>query len=343
VVEIAPRFEGGMEAWNNFLKDNINYSERAKQNKVEGTVYLVFVINKEGKVENPEILRGIGYGLDQEALKVMSKSPDWIPGTQNGQAVNVRMRLPINFKISEEEKSSKTLSGYINSPSLERQISEPSIRPTEEFQDFIRKNIKYPYISRVKENTGTVLAELTLDDQGTIKSIIIRQSPSKELYTEVMETLEKNREKWIVDGTKEEYQVELPIRFALDGKKESNPVRQKNEIVVVGYSSRNNENQDHAITMNQNGSIEVKGSIIKSNLNDPLFIINGEIFESTGDSPLSIEPDKIEKISVFRWTEAELKDKLAFYFKGNEDELNNKMPLYGKLAKNGVIDITTKK
>jgi TonB family protein len=342
VVEIAPRFEGGMEAWNNFLKDNINYSERAKQNKVEGTVYLVFVINKEGKVENPEILRGIGYGLDQEALKVMSKSPDWIPGTQNGQAVNVRMRLPINFKISEEEKSSKTLSGYINSPSLERQISEPSIRPTEEFQDFIRKNIKYPLLARVKENTGTVLAELTLDDKGMIKSITIRQSPSKELYTEVMETLEKNGEKWIVDGTKEEYQVELPIRFALAGKVESNPVRQKNEIVVVGYAAQNNGNQSQEITMNQKGLIETKGTIIKSNLKDPLFIINGEIRPELTSELLGIEPDQIEKISVFRWTEAELKDKLAFYFKGNDDELNNKMPLYGNRAKNGVIAITTK-
>jgi TonB family protein len=341
VVENAPRFDGGMEAWNNFLQENLSYPESARLNKAEGVVYIVFVINKEGKVENPEILRGVGHGLDEEALRIVNESPDWIPGLQRGQKVNVRMRLPIKFKLPDEETNSRTLSGFVEKASPEPKTAEASIRPTEEFQDFIRKNIKYPLLARVKENTGTVLAELTLDDKGMIKSITIRQSPSKELYTEVMETLEKNGEKWIVDGTKEEYQVELPIRFALAGKKESKPVRQKNEIVVVGYSAQNNGNQSQEITMNQKGLIEPKGPIIKSNLKDPLFIINGEIFELTSEL-LSIEPDQIETISVFRWTEAELKDKLSFYFKGNEDELNNKMPLYGNRAKNGVISITTK-
>lgn len=341
VVENAPRFDGGMEAWNNFLQENLSYPESARLNKAEGVVYVVFVINKEGKVENPEILRGVGHGLDEEALRVVNESPDWIPGLQSGQKVNVRMRLPVKFKLPAEETNSRTVSGIIEKPILEGQTAEPSIRPTEEFQDFVRKNIKYPLLARVKENTGTVLAELTLDDKGMIKSILIRQSPSKELYTEVMETLEKNGEKWIVDGTKEEYQVELPIRFALAGKMESNPVRQKNEIVVVGYSAQNNGNPSQDITMNQKGLIEPKGPIIKSNIKDPLFIINGEIFELTSDL-LSIEPDQIEKISVFRWSEAELKDKLSLYFKGDEDELNNKLPLYGNRAKNGVISITTK-
>jgi TonB family protein len=237
VVENAPEYKGGFEAWNQYLKENLSYPERAKSNKIEGVVYLVFVINKEGKVESTEILRGVGYGLDEEALRVVKQSPDWNPGLQRGQKVNVRMRLPVRFKLPDEETNSKTISGMVENPSPETQTAKHSIRPTEEFQDFIRKNIKYPLLARVKENTGTVLAELTLDDKGIIKSITIRQSPSKELYTEVMETLEKNEEKWIVDGSKEEYHVELPIRFALAGKKESNPVRQKNEIVVVGYSS----------------------------------------------------------------------------------------------------------
>jgi TonB family protein len=342
VVENAPEFKGGMEAWNNFLKENLSYPERAKSNKVEGVVYLVFVINKEGKVESPEILRGVGYGLDEEALRVVKQSPDWIPGMQRGQKVNVRMRLPVKFKLPDEETKARTISGIVEKPSPETQTAEPSIRPTEEFQDFIRKNIKYPLLARVKENTGTVLAELTLDDKGIIKSITIRQSPSKELYTEVMETLEKNGEKWIVDGTKEEYQVELPIRFALAGKKESNPVRQKNEIVVVGYSSKKNDIQDRPITMNHEGSIEKKGTIIKSNLKDPLYIINGEVRPELSSDLLSIEPDQIETISVYRWAEEELKDKLGLYFKGDEDELKNQLAFFRNRAKNGVISITTK-
>jgi TonB family protein len=342
VVENAPEYKGGFEAWTQYLKENLSYPETAKLNKVEGVVYLVFVINKEGKVENPEILRGVGYGLDEEAIRVVKESPDWIPGMQRGQKVNVRMRLPVRFKLPDEETNSRTISGIVEKPSPETQTAKPSIRPTDEFQDFIRKNIKYPLLARVKENTGTVLAELTLDDKGIIKSITIRQSPSKELYTEVMETLEKNGEKWIVDGSKEEYNVELPIRFALAGKKESNPVRQKNEIVVVGYSSKKNEIQDRPITMNLEGSIEKKGTIIKSNLKDPLYIINGEVRPELSSDLLSIEPDQIETISVYRWAEEELKDKLGLYFKGDEDELKNQLAFFRNRAKNGVISITTK-
>ncbi|RPA69097.1 TonB family protein [Cyclobacteriaceae bacterium YHN15] len=342
VVENAPEYNGGFEAWANYLKENLSYPERAKSNKIEGVVYLVFVINKEGKVESPEILRGVGYGLDEEALRVVKESPDWIPGMQRGQKVNVRMRLPVRFKLPDEETNARTISGIVEKPSPETQTAEPSLRPTEEFQDFLRKNIKYPLLARVKENTGTVLAELTLNDKGIIKSITIRQSPSKELYTEVMETLEKNGEKWIVDGTKEEYHVELPIRFALAGKKESNPVRQKNEIVVVGYSSKKNDIQDRPITMNHEGSIEKKGTIIKSNLKDPLYIINGEVRPELSNDLLSIEPDQIETISVYRWAEDELKDKLGLYFKGDEDELKNQLAFFRNRAKNGVISITTK-
>ncbi|PSL07500.1 M56 family metallopeptidase [Cecembia rubra] len=103
VVENSPEFRGGFEAWNNYIRNNLSYPESARLNGIEGTVYLVFVINKDGKVENPEILRGVGFGLDQEALRVVSESPDWIPGYQKGQAVNVRMRLPVRFKLPEKE------------------------------------------------------------------------------------------------------------------------------------------------------------------------------------------------------------------------------------------------
>ncbi|MFD2201232.1 TonB family protein [Shivajiella indica] len=325
VVENAPEYKGGFEAWANYLKENLSYPERAKSNKIEGVVYLVFVINKEGKVESPEILRGVGYGLDEEALRVVKESPDWIPGMQRGQAVNVRMRLPINFKISEEEKSSKTLSGYVNTPSLERQISEPSIRPTEEFQEFIRKTIKYPNDDREAEVSGNVTAEILLNKEGLIQHVNIISSPSRSLQEEVLRVLEKNKQKWIVDGNKDEYQVELPIRFVLAGKGESNPVRLKNEIVVVGYNSQPKEGMAKFTPLKQEGIKDLNGSIIKSITNEPLYIINGEVKPDLKSNTLNIDPDQIESIQVFRGKEME-----------------EKYELYGNRAKNGVISITTK-
>ncbi|MBW3470023.1 TonB family protein [Arthrospiribacter ruber] len=100
VVEDSPEFEGGMEEWSKFLGSTLHYPDKAKEMGIEGTVYVVFEIQKDGRVTNPEILRGIGGGCDEEALRVIRQSPDWIPGKQNGREVAVRMRLPIRFKLS---------------------------------------------------------------------------------------------------------------------------------------------------------------------------------------------------------------------------------------------------
>jgi TonB family protein len=99
VVENAPEFPGGMEAWSQFLGENLRYPEQARKLGIEGTVFLVFEIDRQGKISNTEILRGIGGGCDEEAMRVIQQSPDWLPGLQNGKKVNVRMRLPIRFKL----------------------------------------------------------------------------------------------------------------------------------------------------------------------------------------------------------------------------------------------------
>lgn len=100
VVEEPPQFKGGMEEWSRFLSSTLHYPDKAKEAGIEGTVFVVFVVQPDGRVTNPEILRGIGGGCDEEALRVIRQSPDWIPGKQRGQEVAVRMRLPIKFKLS---------------------------------------------------------------------------------------------------------------------------------------------------------------------------------------------------------------------------------------------------
>ncbi len=61
---------------------------------------MIFVVNSDGKIENVKILRGLGYGLDEEVLRVVNKMPDWIPGKQNGKEVNVQFNLPVNFNLN---------------------------------------------------------------------------------------------------------------------------------------------------------------------------------------------------------------------------------------------------
>lgn len=100
VVEDQPKPVGGMQAWNEYLAANINYPAQAKEMEIEGTVIAVFVINTDGSITDVELLRGIGGGCDEEALRVIQNAPNWEPGKQRGREVRTRMRLPIRFKLS---------------------------------------------------------------------------------------------------------------------------------------------------------------------------------------------------------------------------------------------------
>lgn len=106
VTEIMPKPQGGMEGWNNYLSTNLKYPAQAREMGVEGTVIVTFVVNADGTVSHAEIIRGIGAGADEEALRVVQYSPKWTPAIQRGEMVNSRLRLPVQFKLSEKSGNS---------------------------------------------------------------------------------------------------------------------------------------------------------------------------------------------------------------------------------------------
>ena len=97
--EKMPEFVGGAEAMVNYLTTNLKYPEKAKTGKIEGTVYVGFVVTKTGSVTDVKLKRGINELLDEEALRVVKAMPDWVPGEKEGVPVNVGMVLPIAFKL----------------------------------------------------------------------------------------------------------------------------------------------------------------------------------------------------------------------------------------------------
>ncbi|MFO7825958.1 MAG: energy transducer TonB [Cyclobacterium sp.] len=100
VVENMPTPPGGMEGWNKYLSNNLKYPTQARRMGIEGTVYVVFVVNTDGSIQDVDILRGIGGGCNEEAMRVVRNAPPWEPGRQRGRPVRVKMRLPIRFKLS---------------------------------------------------------------------------------------------------------------------------------------------------------------------------------------------------------------------------------------------------
>lgn len=99
-VEQQAQFPGGMAALSNWLSRNIRYPEAAQRNEIQGKVIVQFVVEKDGSVSNPTVLRGVDRDLDQEALRVVRAMPKWQPGRNNGTAVRSKFTLPIAFRLT---------------------------------------------------------------------------------------------------------------------------------------------------------------------------------------------------------------------------------------------------
>ena len=100
VAEVMPEYPGGTQALFEFISRHLQYPQKAIDSQTEGRVVLQFVVDKAGKVNNIQVKRSIDPALDQAAIDVLRARPDWKPGRQNGQPVNVRYTLPVVFKLS---------------------------------------------------------------------------------------------------------------------------------------------------------------------------------------------------------------------------------------------------
>lgn len=101
VVEKMPEFPGGNDKMMEFISSNIKYPEAAQEQGIQGRVFVQFVIEADGSVSEAKILRGIGGGCDEEAVRVVMLMPKWIPGEQKGEAVRVMFNIPINFTLAK--------------------------------------------------------------------------------------------------------------------------------------------------------------------------------------------------------------------------------------------------
>ena len=100
-VDFIPSFPGGYKGLQKYFDDNLEYPTDAQDNGVEGTVRIGFTVDENGKLMNPTIEgNNEGYGLDEEALRVVRKMPIWVPGKINGKAVKTKFTLPVRFVLN---------------------------------------------------------------------------------------------------------------------------------------------------------------------------------------------------------------------------------------------------
>lgn len=99
VVEQMPAFPGGQGALMKYLAEHIKYPELAKESGIQGRVFINFVVEPDGRIDHVKVLRGIGGGCDEEAVRVVKSMPRWVPGKQRGKPVRVSFNLPVKFAL----------------------------------------------------------------------------------------------------------------------------------------------------------------------------------------------------------------------------------------------------
>jgi protein TonB len=100
VVEDAPQFPGGTQAMGEYLKKNQIYPDSCRKNNVQGRVLVTFIVEKNGSITKPVVVKSVNRLFDTEALRLVSEMPKWKPGKHNGETCRVKYTIPINFRLN---------------------------------------------------------------------------------------------------------------------------------------------------------------------------------------------------------------------------------------------------
>ena len=98
-VEVMPEFPGGDQAMMDFVATNVKYPKEAMDKEISGRVLVSFIVEKDGSITDAKVVKGIGGGCDEEAVRVVNAMPKWKPGMQKGKPVRVSFMMPFTFKL----------------------------------------------------------------------------------------------------------------------------------------------------------------------------------------------------------------------------------------------------
>ncbi len=247
-----------------FVYSNIQYPETARKKDIEGTVVISFIVEKDGSLSNAEIVREIGGGCGEEALRVvnqMNEAGQWRPGLQRGQPVRVQFNLPVRYKLQAEspkrsEQFSKPLfPGVVENG--EETVTESMLATSRKrMLEYIYKNIKYPAEARKAGEQGLVYAYIKINEKGAMNSKVVVSEQLKEsvLSMEVLRVINEMPQKgWtpaMEDGKPVLSELILPVKFKLDGAPElEEKVVEGAEpaVVVTGYGTVSGKVPDEQI------------------------------------------------------------------------------------------------
>ena len=219
VVEKMPEYPGGMDELIKFLAQNVRYPEMAKKENIQGMVVVQFIIGKDGTINDPHVVQGIGGGANEEALRVVKMMSKWKPGLQKGQAVNVQFNLPIRFMLDGGVTEKKGEASKEVFKVVEQMPSYPG--GPADLLKFLAANINYPKAAKDAGIEGMVVIQYVIEKDGSISNAKIVKGLGSGCDEEALRVVNA-MPNWTPGkqrGQVVPVQFNLPIRFKLDDKK----------------------------------------------------------------------------------------------------------------------------
>lgn len=232
-VEVMPTFPGGHDARLNYLKTHIKYPALAKNNGIEGVVYVKFVVEKEGSITNAVVIHGIGGGCDEEALRAVRNMPKWNPGTQRGVPVRVMYNMPIRFSLAKDSSQTDQVFEGIESDDMEEEKPPTNSKKDEVFIfvevmpsfpggeearfKYLKENIQYPKKAKEKGIQGTVYLKFIVEKDGSVTNAEVVRGIGGGCDEEALRVV-RNMPKWspaTQRGKRVRVYFTMPIKYTL--------------------------------------------------------------------------------------------------------------------------------
>lgn len=216
VADEMPLFQGkDLNTFRTWVQSQIRYPAEALKRGIEGRVVLSFIVERDGSVSTIQLLQSPDRILSEEARRVVSSSPKWTPGRQNGHLVRVRYMLPVDFSIPKKETAAQSTAAQ--KPGLASMQFE--IGNLNAFRSWAMQRLRYPAGAREQQTEGSVVATFTVGRDGRVDDIRIAGSPDPQLAEEVRRVV-KASPAWSPatrNGEATTVTVTLPVSFRIQG------------------------------------------------------------------------------------------------------------------------------
>ena len=230
VVDQMPEFPGGTEAMMHYVAGNVKYPEEAKDKEIQGRVFISFVVEKDGSVNEVKVERGIGGGCDEEAVRVISAMPKWKPGKQKGECVRVSYMMPIVFKLTDNQPEQPVKKSDVGKSDMKPDkngvyqiVEEMPEFPggVEAMMKYVGENVKYPEEAKDKEIQGRVFVSFIVEKDGSVSNVEVKRGIGGGCDEEAVRVI-KAMPKW-KPGKQEGKPVRVSYMMPLNFKLEDGP------------------------------------------------------------------------------------------------------------------------